>query len=530
MLQQNNKANMAKTTPVTRAASPDKVFEHILNDVIALPNTGVQPIRLLLQQHEINTLPDLLGLDPEILATMSYTPPSVPIKAGKEGETTPGIVPGPQRLTPVHIHKIRLFQRFATSLFVGNDSEPLSPNEWIKVTREDFDNFKMSPQAHMKVAIPPSIKRNPVMDFKRSIKRDKTHYKEFKDDRYWDSWHRSFVITAKAHDLEHVLNSKYVPFTDDDKELFEEKKKFAYSVMEHVLLTDMGKTIVRKHVHTMDAQTVYKELLQHYQESTAAKQHSSGLLSYVTSTKYNSDWRGTATSFILHWNSQVDQINTLTPEESDKISGNMRKQLMENAVSLVPELRQVKTTADIDAARGGKLLTWEGYYSLLLSAATSYDISKGHAVKGNRGFRRVNMHDMDVIDSTDDTSMDMSIDMSPTDFLEINTAKRPPLTPTKKTPPRTPAMSPAACLQLLKTQRIEDNVWKLLPLDVKQFLSAIFRIRRDSSQGSPMSINTQQQMDISQIDYDDQDMESEEVTPPPNVTSESDGGSPTVDD
>ena len=203
---------------------------------------------------------------------------------------------------------------------------------------------------------------------------------------------------------------------------------------------------------------------------------------------------------------------------------------MENAVSLVPELRQVKTTADIDAARGGKLLTWEGYYSLLLSAATSYDISKGHAVKGNRGFRRVNMHDMDVIDSTDDTSMDMSIDMSPTDFLEINTAKRPPLTPTKKTPPRTPAMSPAACLQLLKTQRIEDNVWKLLPLDVKQFLSAIFRIRRDSSQGSPMSINTQQQMDISQIDYDDQDMESEEVTPPPNVTSESDGGSPTVDD
>ena len=69
-------------------------------------------------------------------------------------------------------------------------------------------------------------------------------------------------ITAKSHDCDEVLDPDYKPSTED-KKIFENKQVLMFSVFNTHLLTDMGTSIVRKHVHNTDAQAVWKEFQEH---------------------------------------------------------------------------------------------------------------------------------------------------------------------------------------------------------------------------------------------------------------------------
>ena len=66
------------------------------------------------------------------------------------------------------------------------------------------------------------------------------------------------VLVEVSTELPNHMNvMKY--FTSSEKELFEAKQIFMFSVLDKHLLTDMGKTTVRKYVNTTDAQSVWKE-------------------------------------------------------------------------------------------------------------------------------------------------------------------------------------------------------------------------------------------------------------------------------
>ena len=59
------------------------------------------------------------------------------------------------------------------------------------------------------------------------------------------------LATAKAHDCEEILQPTFRPRSGaDSMELFRLKNDFMYSVFNKCLLSDMGKTIVRKHLIT----------------------------------------------------------------------------------------------------------------------------------------------------------------------------------------------------------------------------------------------------------------------------------------
>ena len=67
----------------------------------------------------------------------------------------------------------------------------------------------------------------------------------------FDSFSRSHYITAKSHECDEVHDPDYTP-SNSEKELFEAKQIFLFSVLDKHLITDMGKTIVRKYGHTTD--------------------------------------------------------------------------------------------------------------------------------------------------------------------------------------------------------------------------------------------------------------------------------------
>ena len=57
-----------------------------------------------------------------------------------------------------------------------------------------------------------------------------------------------------------------------------------FSVLDKHLLTDLGKNIVRKYVHTTDAQSVWKYFQEHMKSSSKGASEKRRLTQYVTNT------------------------------------------------------------------------------------------------------------------------------------------------------------------------------------------------------------------------------------------------------
>ena len=85
----------------------------------------------------------------------------------------------------------------------------------------------------------------------------------------FDGFKRSLFIVAKTHKCNEVLDPNHTPGSEpEEKELFEAKQTFMFSVFNANLQTDMGKTIVRRHLANTDAQAVWKELSEHMRTSS----------------------------------------------------------------------------------------------------------------------------------------------------------------------------------------------------------------------------------------------------------------------
>ena len=71
----------------------------------------------------------------------------------------------------------------------------------------------------------------------------------------------------------------------------------------------MGKTIVRKHLNTADAQAVWRELHDHMRPSSKGASEKRGLTQYVTNTILDDNFKGTTEQFVLHFNEQFRQLD-----------------------------------------------------------------------------------------------------------------------------------------------------------------------------------------------------------------------------
>ena len=98
------------------------------------------------------------------------------------------------------------------------------------------------------------------VSFKKGIKRDASAYSILKQECCFDKFQRDLFISAMSHDVSEILDPTFTPGpSQEEKELFEAKQVFMYKVFNETLSTDMGRTKVRKHLKTTDAQVVWKE-------------------------------------------------------------------------------------------------------------------------------------------------------------------------------------------------------------------------------------------------------------------------------
>ena len=119
-------------------------------------------------------------------------------------------------------------------------------------------------------------------------------------------------IMAKSHECHEVLDPTFTPGeTPEEKELFASKQAFMFSVFNSTLLTDMGKTILRRHLATTDAQAVWKELDEYMKTSSKGAAEKRRITQYVTNTVLHNNFKGTTQKLVLHFNEQFRQLDEI---------------------------------------------------------------------------------------------------------------------------------------------------------------------------------------------------------------------------
>ena len=216
-------------------------------------------------------------------------------------------------------------------LSVASDAtdHALEPDNFLHTTFHQFMSWKLNEITTSSPSPPPSVTASDpraapslpscssqLLNFKRGIKRDISVYPSLKDEKYYESFKRSVLVTARAHDCEEILQPTFRPRGDADSlELFRLKNDFMYSVFNKCLLSDIGKTIVRKHLDNMNAQQVWEEFATHMTTSSKGKAEKHRLHTYVTTTIWDKSWKGTTEQFILHFNEQFRQLDEVSPPE-----------------------------------------------------------------------------------------------------------------------------------------------------------------------------------------------------------------------
>ena len=218
-------------------------------------------------------------------------------------------------------------------------------------------------------------------NFKKGTKRDASVYPIFKNDKYYDTFQRSFLANLKAQDLYDVADPDYDPESGDlyEHELFQGKQSFVYSVLVASLQTEKGRELVKE--FEGDARFIILKLHHHHTKSNVAQHDIITLITDITNLTLNDSWKGTVRQFLSHFKEKLRLLDSLVPV-SDQLPETTRITFLQRAVQQNHDLRQIHVMDSVwrFKTESTYTLTFETYYNLLWDAAHQYDLH--HTKKG----------------------------------------------------------------------------------------------------------------------------------------------------
>ena len=136
----------------------------------------------------------------------------------------------------------------------------LTRDSYLKFRHLDTQSFLSSPSSHhepskFKTSFQGEFKHQTTSEsqtalnnFKKGTKRDASVYPIFKNDKYYDTFQRSFLANLKAQGLYDVADPDHDPESGDiyEQELFKGKQSFVYSVLVTSLQTEKGRELVKE--------------------------------------------------------------------------------------------------------------------------------------------------------------------------------------------------------------------------------------------------------------------------------------------
>ena len=217
---------MAPSTPVaanTRKQAALAALDHVLTVVLEKDKVDDPEYFNWIAFGKIKGMGDLIHIAPDKVETTTYD---------NNGST--------ELPTLSMVANVRMLQAYNHFYCTNNNKGYMDNDDWNALTADEYCGFKtiayntyspIPPNTSLVTSASPSTKpADIVADFKKGIKRDATHYQKLKDDSQWDNWNRDVTTTARAQNVENVLNPNYSPTNPVDKELFQEQQKFMYDV------------------------------------------------------------------------------------------------------------------------------------------------------------------------------------------------------------------------------------------------------------------------------------------------------------
>ena len=373
--------------------SQKKAFNHLLTNVIQLDKDDI--LRKVLSTHGITTISQVLIMKSDSIDGLDYRE-----QDGAALEHTPAHV-----IAVLHILKAwnaYLLQTLQLKIVDWEDESYVNPGDYMEfclnIFNPDMDtgsviqspskspfNPSPSPSSNVKVR-----KADLAHEFRKGVKRDKSHYTVLKDEKHWDEWKRQTIATIYAHGCENIISSSYNPVTAEDILLFQEQQKYMFDVLTFILRTPMGKHFVRQHENTRDAQSVWRDYINHMRTSTKADIELEDLLTSLTSLRISPNFRGNTEGFLLDWLDKIRRYEELTPK-STWFPDPMKKAMLQNAVAHLAMFKRVKLADQLEIAKGRGPLPYQDYVTLLQSVAATYDHASSSSP--NRGTRLLtNIH------------------------------------------------------------------------------------------------------------------------------------------
>ena len=351
---------------------------------------------------------------------------------------------------------------------------PLDEDTWLFQIRGKYMKFVIYHSSN--ATEPRQTSNQKLVSVRKGIKREKTSYPTLKDERYFDGF-SSLYITAKSHECEAVLDPEYTP-SNAEKDLFEAKQVYMFSVLDKHLLTDRGKTIVRKYVHTTDEQSIWNDFQDHMKSSSKGASEKRRLTQHLTNTMLDDNYKGTTEQFVLHFNEQFRQLEEIS-DPSEHFPPQIKLQLLQNAVRPDNDFWTVETLDEFQCITTGygksSSLKYQTYYDLLINACVRYDRTKkaniakrGHIYQtsftpNNDGFND------ELPSETLNRDPYMGIDKPSDEFYTINTNQSgPPISARHKLQPRLLRSNPNPDTFPKKQtrQRWTGPIWQTLPRGV----------------------------------------------------------------
>ena len=222
-------------------------------------------------------------------------------------------------------------------------------------------------------ALPAPTPTAPVPSFQRNVKINVADYPKLKDESQWRTFNRTLRTTAASHDTLDVLTPNFVPLVGLEED-FERKQRFMYNVFTNIILTSKGKVCVRAEYDSMNAQKVYASLLAAYNDQLSTQLNATKLRSELTIMKLDDKWRKGFETFLHHWTSKVQELETITDKAIDDETKRIwLTNTLQGQKDMDSAIRQAITTElTIGGFRGTSVTTtipWANFYNMVLSTA-----------------------------------------------------------------------------------------------------------------------------------------------------------------
>jgi hypothetical protein len=366
-----------------------------MKEVLEIKDT--EPLALALVQNGVTKITNLLTLTEEDIRAFTY----------KDAEEEPNPL--------LKAHTVELFQAIQYyKSFQGTDQF----TKWLEATAEDFAGWlTATPDIEVVVttpgapptpvppitpastppAVPPIVptlgatSMAAVDAFNRQIRRNPSDFIAFKKDSEWLAWSRAMMATSTAQGVQSSYHPDYKPVGAADEALFTAINQYNYSVLVNVVQTTFGRRIVRQFETTLDAQSVYRLLANHYGMGVTADICAQSLEEEILAMRLDDKYRKGCENFLNIWVLKVQELDSIRATE---VSDSQKRSWLTSTLqphgnmyaAIVQASTMEHTLASLNKSKV-KVLDFDQFFELCLTTAKHID---KHVQVSNKKTREAN--------------------------------------------------------------------------------------------------------------------------------------------